>query len=144
MLKRLALTALIFAGIGLTATHADSIVGRWKSIDDVTGKARSVVELYEQDGKICGRIVELLLLKGDNPNPTCELCPGKRKDQPVRGMVILEGLEKKGSTWVNGEILDPDDGKIYRCKAWVEDGNLQLRGYVSIFFRTQTWLPAGE
>lgn len=50
-------------------------------------------------------------------------------------------MERDGDQWSGGEIPDPNNGKIYRCKIWVGDGNLKVRGYIAFFFRTQTWLP---
>ena len=78
----------------------------------------------------------------NNPDPVCEKCPGVRKNQKIRGMVIIDGLvqEDDGKTWSGGEILDPAKGKTYTCKIWLDDGQLKGRGYLGILFRTQTWL----
>ncbi len=56
-------------------------------------------------------------------------------------MQIVRGLKKDGSEFTGGTILDPKKGTVYKCKMWVEDGQLQVRGYVGIFYRTQTWKP---
>ena len=128
-----------------SASAADqSITGLWKTIDDETGKKKSIVKIYEQDGKYFGKIVKLFLEPDEDQNPTCDECSDDdpRKDQPSLGMVILENLEKVDGKYKNGEILDPGNGKIYKCKLWLEDGNLRLRGYIFFLYRTQTWLPA--
>jgi uncharacterized protein (DUF2147 family) len=36
--------------------------------------------------------------------------------------------------------MDPDDGKVYKSEVWLEDGKLKVRGYLGLFYRTQTWL----
>jgi uncharacterized protein (DUF2147 family) len=124
----------------------DTIVGKWKTIDDKTKEPKSIVRIFEQDGKYFGVIEELFIKPGDNPEPTCDKCPDNdpRKDQPTKGMEILKDLVKKENEYSGGTILDPKEGKIYNCKLWVEDGNLMVRGYIAFFFRTQTWLPVAE
>jgi uncharacterized protein (DUF2147 family) len=123
-----------FAGQG-------SIVGSWKTIDDKTNKPKSIVKIYQKGGKYYGRITKLFREKGENPNPLCDKCKDgdPRKGKPVKGMVIMQGLEKKGDEYSGGKILDPKNGKVYKCKLWLEKGELKVRGYVGIFFRTQTW-----
>ncbi|MGB3464950.1 MAG: DUF2147 domain-containing protein [Cyclobacteriaceae bacterium] len=121
---------------------AQSIAGKWKTIDDNNGKARSVVEIYEKGGKYFGKVVKLFRDEGEDPNPTCDQCKGPKKGQPIIGMEIITGMEKDGDEYEDGEILDPENGKTYDCKIWIEDGNLKVRGYLLFFYRTQTWLPA--
>ncbi|MCK5097075.1 MAG: DUF2147 domain-containing protein [Desulfobacteraceae bacterium] len=122
------------------------ITGLWKTIDDETGKKKAIVEIYEQDGKYFGKTIKLFLEPDEDQNPTCDECSDDdpRKDQPSLGMVILENLEKVDGKYKNGEILDPGNGKIYKCKLWLEDGKLRLRGYILFFYRTQTWLPVSS
>jgi uncharacterized protein (DUF2147 family) len=131
-----------FLSVGsLLAADNTSIVGKWKTIDDKTGDPKSIVEIYEKNGKFYGQIKELFIKEGDNPNPTCDKCPADdpRKDQPTKGMVIIQELVKTNDGYSGGTILDPKEGKIYTCKMWVEDGKLMVRGYIAFFFRTQTW-----
>ncbi len=148
MSKRLLLILLCALFPLFSLTHAfaqdSTITGLWKTIDDETGKKKSIVKIYEQDGKYFGRIVKLFRKSDEDQNPVCDECADDdaRKDKPIKGMVILEDLEKKGSVYKNGKILDPNNGKIYNCKIWREGDNLILRGYIFFLFRTQTWLPA--
>ena len=121
--------------------HAQSVIGRWKTIDDDSNKPKSIVEVYEKNGKIFGRIEKLYLEPGEDPDPVCDECTDHRKDKKVMGMTIITDMEKDGDEWNGGKILDPENGKIYRCKIWVEDGNLKVRGYIAFLYRTQTWLP---
>jgi len=80
---------------------------------------------------ICGKPSLRSIKKGD-----------ARYLKPIVGMVIINDMEKDEDEWGNGTILDPENGKIYRCKLWVEDGKLMVRGYIAFLYRTQTWLPA--
>jgi len=129
----LATFGLLFA---LQANAAD-VVGKWRTIDDESGKPRSIVEIYEKDGKYFGKIVQLLL----KPNDTiCENCPGDLKGKPIVGMDVITNMVKKGKKYEGGEIMDPVKGKVYDCKFWLENDNtLKVRGYLGFLYRTQTW-----
>jgi uncharacterized protein (DUF2147 family) len=118
------------------------IVGKWKSIDEKTNEPKSIVNIFEKDGKYYGQIVELFRKPGENPDPVCDKCPDDdpRKDQPIKGMEIIRDMVEKGDKYTGGTIFDPKEGKQYSCKLWIKDGNLMVRGYVAFFFRTQTWL----
>jgi uncharacterized protein (DUF2147 family) len=130
---------LFTAGSAFAATG--SIVGSWKTIDDVTSEPKSVVKIYKQGDKYFGRITRLFRKKGEDPNPRCEKCKDgdPRKGKRVKGMVILKDLIKKDDKYAGGNILDPKNGKVYKCELWLEEGKLKVRGFVGIFFRTQTW-----
>lgn len=121
---------------------AQSITGEWKTIDDETGDPKSVVTVYEYDGKVYGKIVRLFRTLEEDQDPTCKECKGAKKGQKIIGMEIMEGLVKDGDEYDDGTILDPDNGKVYDCKIWLEDGKLQVRGYIGPFFRTQEWVKA--
>ncbi len=118
-------------------------VGKWKTIDDKSGKAKSIVEIWEDGGRLFGKVDQLLDPKPDDPNPVCKKCSGELKDQPILGMRIMWGLKKDGDQWSGGKILDPDNGKTYRCNLSLADGGkkLQVRGFIGIALigRTQTW-----
>jgi len=121
-----------------------SPVGLWRSIDDKTGKERSLIRIVESGGTLEGKVEKIFDQPGDDPAHLCKKCEGDRKDKPVIGMTILWGLKQQGDTYSGGEILDPNNGKIYRSKLQVLDGGkkLEVRGYigVSLFGRSQTWL----
>jgi uncharacterized protein (DUF2147 family) len=137
-----------FLGLVLLAVcaHADSDspVGAWRTIDDKTGKQRSVIRISESAGVLEGKVEEIFAQPGDDPKHLCKACEGERKGKPVIGMTILWGLKKEGNGYTGGEILDPDSGAIYRAKAKLLDGGnkLEVRGYigVSLFGRSQTWI----
>lgn len=107
----------------------------WKTIDDETGEAKSHVKIIEVNNRLYGTVVKLLR----DPDATCDNCEGEKKGQRIQGMVVLWGLKKDGNEWSGGKILDPKKGKIYRAKMWIEGDDLQVRGYIGPFFRTQTW-----
>lgn len=128
----IALTLLVFF------SNAQGIIGKWKTIDDETGKEKSIVQIYKKGDKYFGKVIEITdPAKRKNK---CKLCEDYRKDQPIVGMEILKDLEKDDDEYDDGTILDPNNGKIYDCKIWLEDKNtLNVRGYIMFFFRTQEW-----
>lgn len=122
------------------SAQSQSVLGRWKTIDDQTGKAISVVEIFELHGKIYGRVVDILNPKSRHKK--CESCPGDDKDKPLLGLVVIKGLQKDGHEYSGGKILDPKHGKLYKCYIALENADkLKVRGYlgVSILGRTQYW-----
>ena len=125
-------------------TLAQSVIGKWKTIDDNTGEARSIVDVFERGGKVYGKITKLFRKPGENPDPVCDECETNdpRYLKKIIGMEFMEGLIKDDQEYGDGNILDPDNGKVYRCKIWIEDNQLKVRGYIGPFYRTQSWLKA--
>lgn len=131
---------LIFILIVSFSSHSQSILGKWKTIDDETGKERSIVEIYQVEGKIYAKIIKLLE-KGEE-NKVCEKCRGDNKNKPLKGMVIINGLTKDGNEWNGGRILDPKTGNEYKCYLTLENPDkLKVRGYLgfALLGRTQYW-----
>jgi uncharacterized protein (DUF2147 family) len=126
------------------ASPPASPVGRWKTVDDATGKVKSIVAIHEENGKLYGTIEELF--DPPVPHPTCYLCTGDLKDRPLVGLRILWDFAPNGSQWTGGQVLDPETGKIYRASIALEDGGkkLRLHGYflVTLLGRTEHWLRA--
>ncbi len=135
------ITLLILLSLSLGSFAQDSIFGKWKTIDDKTGKPRALVEIYERDGLAYGKIVKTFPALGGDPDPICDKCIGPDKDQKVIGMEIIRAMKKEGEEWKGGTILDAEEGKTYSCKIWLEEGVLKVRGYIAFFFRTQEWMP---
>ncbi|MCC4586853.1 DUF2147 domain-containing protein [Xanthomonas sp. NCPPB 1067] len=139
------IVALPLAAASLLAQASDSPVGRWKTIDDETGKPKSVVQIEQAaNGTLSGKVVEILQ-SAKGPNPLCDKCDGERKNKPIKGMTILWGLKPDGTAvWGGGSVLDPAKGKTYKAKITLTEGGkkLQMRGYVGIeaLGRTQTWV----
>lgn len=136
---------LLIVAIFLSASSAfaqrTDVVGKWKTIDDETKKVKSIVEIYEDGDKYYGKIIKLFRGADEDQDPICDECSGADKGKKIIGLVMLKKMEKDDDEWSGGTILDPKNGKTYRCKMWLEDGKLQVRGYVAFFFRTQVWLP---
>lgn len=141
MLKTLLFSALV----GLTAPVLAQVspVGLWQSVDDATGQPRAEIRIAEAGGLLTGRIERSLLTTPAGGVLLCRLCPDDRKDQPLLGMAIIRNMTPGDDalTWVGGEILDPDKGKLFKLRLHLQDGGtrLQVRGYIGPFFRNQTW-----
>ena len=118
-------------------------VGLWKTIDDASGEPKALVRIALDGGMLTGTIEKLFRKPGEDPNPKCDKCEGARKDQPITGMQILSGLKPDGDEWAGGEILDPNNGKVYKAKARLADDGkkLEVRGFIgiSLLGRTQVW-----
>ena len=124
---------------------AQGVLGKWNSIDPDTGAKESVIEVYKTGDKIYGKIIQIL--KEEDRDKTCIECTGKDKDQPIEGLVIVRGLEKEGDEWTGGKVLDPKNGKLYKCYISLENENkLKLRGYIgfSLLGRTEYWYRVEE
>jgi len=115
------------------------IEGKWKTIDDETKQAKSIVEIYKKsDGKYYGKVSQLLIKPA---NPNCTSCKDDRKGKPIVGLEIIRGLKKEGDEFTGGTITDPKSGKTYKCTITKSGDKLNVRGYmgVSVFGRTQVW-----
>lgn len=117
----------------VTLAFADGVFGFWTTIDDETKEPKSVVQIYEYKGKVYGRVVDVL----KNKNAPAKI-PGSPK---IIGLDIIWDLEKDGDEYNDGEILDPQKGKVYGCAIWREGENLVVRGKIAFFGRNQTWIP---
>ena len=121
-------------------SFSQTVIGRWKTIDDVTGKEKGVVEIYEKNGKVYGKIVEIL--ENEHRDKKCTLCEGEDKNKPILGLTFIKGLKKDGKEYNGGQVLDPKNGKLYRCYiTLIGKDKLKVRGYIgiSLFGRTQYW-----
>jgi uncharacterized protein (DUF2147 family) len=137
---RAAASLLLAAAFGASAAEPTP-VGTWRTFDDHTGKPRAIVRIYEENGKYFGKIESSL--DPARAGRICDLCKDDRKGQRVVGMVIIRNLVKDGDEFNGGDILDPDNGKIYRCKIRLINGGekLSVRGFIgfSLLGRSQTW-----
>ena len=125
-----AIICLVLAMMSV-AGYAQSVVGKW-----VTEGGDSQVEIYQNGDKLNGKIV--WLKKGDGQldvhNPDKKL-----QSRKLVGVNILTGLTKKGDKWEGGKIYNPKNGKTYKCSIWLDGNNLKVRGYLAMFYETQTW-----
>ncbi|MEQ9231372.1 MAG: DUF2147 domain-containing protein [Cyclobacteriaceae bacterium] len=137
---------------GQVSIAGKTCAGIWRTVDDETGRTKSKVQIVEKGGKYFGTIIELLdpeTLKDSGVDTfeevVCDECPKDRgKDQPVIGLTIIWDMKQESDRWADGEIMDPENGKIYGCSLWLDEddpkGNtLKVRGWLAFFYRTQTW-----
>jgi len=137
---RFIILAILFISWG-TGFSQDNILGKWKTIDDSTGEPRSIVEIVETNNKIFGKVVKIFPRPNLDPDPVCKKCSpdDPRFNKKIIGMEIIRNLKKRGEEYSDGDILDPENGKVYRSKIWTEGKVLKVRGYWGPFYRTQTW-----
>ena len=152
-IHRMALAAALLLGTTLAA-HAQqppptgpsgdlmTPVGTWKTIDDKTGEAKSLVQISEVNGQLEGKVVKVLKSK-QGPHPICDQCDGARHNQPIEGMNIMWGVSKDDDVWDGGKILDPKTGKVYKVRLKMLDGGqkLDVHGYIgfALIGRSQVW-----
>ena len=136
--------SLACAGFPAAASYAadlQSPVGLWKTIDDKTGKPRAIVRIYVEDGKYFGKIEQSLMPGAESR--VCSKCSDERKNQPIIGLLIIRNMAQRDGDYGGGDILDPENGSVYRCKFHLEQGGtvLVVRGYIgfSLLGRSQTW-----
>jgi uncharacterized protein (DUF2147 family) len=135
---------------GFTANN-NSPIGYWKTVDDVTGRVRSIVKIYETpDHELYGKIIQTFPTPGVVPLKVCSACTDERHNQPMIGLVIMKNLKLADdkTEWNGGEIIDPTTGKTYKCiiKVLDDDQKLRVRGYIGfqLLGRSQTWLRTNE
>jgi len=142
-MKNLFFTLLVL--VSYMGVNAQDVIGKWKSIDDETGKPKSVIEIYQQGDKIYGKIIQLLTEQ--NKDGICHTCETKYKDKSIIGLIILNDLVKDDDEYNDGEITDPKNNKTYSCYIkLVEPNKLKVRGYLgfSLLGRTQYWYRYDE
>ncbi|SEQ88496.1 hypothetical protein SAMN05421824_2606 [Hyunsoonleella jejuensis] len=122
------------------SVDAQDIFGKWKTIDDETGEAKSIVNIYKENGKVFGKIVDIV--NPERKDAICDKCEGEDKNKPIIGFVLIRNLQKDGRYYEGGTIFDPQKGKQYKCRIGLDADNedlLQVRGYVAFFYATQYW-----
>ncbi|KQT16317.1 hypothetical protein ASG31_12425 [Chryseobacterium sp. Leaf404] len=134
-MKKLLFT-LAFSLVGVFSFA--QIEGKWKTIDDETGKPKSIVEIFKKsDGKYYGKVVQLLI-KPENNN--CVKCKDDRKNKPLLGLEIIRGLVKEDGEFVGGTITNPKDGKSYKTEIEKDGNTLKVKALImGIAVKTQTW-----
>ena len=143
MKKRLTILVLFVSCVFYSQNK--SVLGKWKTIDDETGEAKSIVEIYEKSGKIYGKVIEILDVT--HKNSLCKNCSGEDANKPILGLTVIKGLTRDGKEYNSGKILDPKSGKLYQCFITLEGNEkLKVRGYIgiSLLGRTQYWQRVKE
>jgi len=135
--------ACLFACAGVPAYAQSTPAGLWKTVDDATRKEKSLVRIVETNGVYTGKVEKIT--DPDAPkDATCKDCSDDRKDKPVVGMTIIRNVKANGedkAVFDGGDILDPNNGKVYRVRLrpFDEGRKLEVRGYLGPFYRNQTW-----
>ncbi len=133
---------LLFFSVGFV--NAQSVFGTWKTIDDRTGKPKGLIKIYEKDGLMFGKILQVL--EEGREDVLCIKCDGDMKDKPVVGMhIIKKGKENEDGEWKGKYLFDPEQAMTFRFKIWLNPENsdeLKVRGYLAFIYRTQTWVRA--
>ncbi len=123
-------------------SQIDKIVGKWKTIDDEDGSAKSIVHIFKAtNGKYYGKVEKLF----KNADSLCTECEGVDKDKPKLGLTVIKNMTEKNGTLTGGTILDPNNGKVYKCNISFEakENHLKVRGSLDkmgIIGRSQTWV----
>lgn len=139
MKKNILFSLAAFFSIIVNA-QSQTVLGKWKTIDDETGQAKSIVEIYEKSGKVFGKIIEIV--NPEKRKSICTKCSGENKNAPILGLIIIKDLVKDCEEYNNGKILDPLKGEEYKCLIALDGKDkLKVRGFVgvSLFGRTQYW-----
>jgi uncharacterized protein (DUF2147 family) len=138
MMRKITFLLLFFACFQM---YSQTVLGKWKTIDDKTGEAKSIVEVYENNGKLYGKVIEIF--DATKRNRKCEKCEGTDKNKPVLGLTIIKGLTKDDAEYNGGKILDPETGNLYKCILKLSGKDkLEVRGYMgfALIGRSQTWV----
>jgi len=141
--------SVIVIGCFITTVFAENVppnspIGYWKTIDDVTGRPKSIIHIWKAENDVLmGKVIKIFPKVGESQNKVCTACVGLRHNQPIVGMVILSGLKANQNAWNNGQILDPENGKTYSCSVRIADQGkkLNVHGFVGIplLGRSQLW-----
>ncbi len=142
MMNQIFRLSLLGLFIVSTSASAQSVFGKWKTIDDRTGKPKGIIEIYKEDGLMYGKVLEIL--EEGKEDVRCTKCDGELKDKPVEGMEIITAGEKdEDGEWKGKRLFDPEQAMTFRFKIWLNPDNpdeLKVRGYLAFIYRTQTWL----
>ncbi|KXU91241.1 hypothetical protein CI15_01290 [Paraburkholderia monticola] len=142
--RHAALAGALLASAATAMAQTETPIGTWQTIDDHTGQPKALIQITQDgNGELSGKVIRGLGAN-NQPDRRCTECTDARKDQPILGMTIINSMKKDGDAWDHGQILDPENGKLYKCKMHLEDsGNkLVVRGYIGVALlgRSQTWI----
>jgi uncharacterized protein (DUF2147 family) len=143
--KLVVMSAIIMLGAAGASLRAaePSAVGLWEQVDEKSGKPESWFKITERNGAYEGNIVKIFFKPGEDENWVCDKCEGAERGKPVLGLALIKGMQRNGSSYENGTIMDPRDGAVYRAlmKLSPDGQKLEVRGYlgISLFGRSQVW-----
>jgi len=143
--KLIVMSAIIMLGATSVSLRAaePSAVGLWEQVDEKSGKPESWFKITERNGAYEGNIVKIFFKPGEDENWVCDKCEGAERGRPVLGLALIKGMQRSGSSYENGTIMDPRDGAVYRAlmKLSPDGQKLEVRGFlgISLFGRSQVW-----
>ena len=136
MNKYFLILVFLFSFLG----NAQDIFGKWTTVDDKTKEKKSIIEIFERDGKIFGKVIDIFdASKRELP---CIYCKGSDYNKPVLGLEIIKNMKADGEYYRKGTVINPENGKTYKLRLALDDENedlLQVRGYIGFFYQTQYW-----
>lgn len=137
---------IVLLCFGIQQLVAQSIVGKWRTIDDRSGITKAIVELYKEKGLLQGKVLKIV--EKGKEGVLCVKCDGELKDKPVEGMqIIFSFKETEDGVYKGKRLFDPEQAMTFRGKIWLDPNNsnqLKVRGYLAFLYRTQTWLRFQE
>lgn len=113
------------------AGYSQDVLGKW-----ITEAGDAQVEIYKSGDKLNGKII--WLAKGPETTDSHN-SDEKLRSRKLMGVNILSGLSQKKDKWEGGRIYNPKNGKNYKCSIWLDGDKLKVRGYLGMFYETQTW-----
>ncbi len=131
---------IIIITILSAVSYGQSILGKWQTFDDKTKEKKAIIEIFKTDNLYFAKITESFV---SEKNAICKTCKGDKRDQPIIGLIIIDNLKRDGDEYNGGTILDPENGKTYKCfLKLINNNKLKIRGYLgfSLFGRTQYWI----
>ena len=139
---------LKLAGLGLSA----AILGLSAQAQDghdvfgtfLTQEQTSTVTIEDcGNGSPCGR-VSWIDPEAMEPGMTPETALTEA-GEPVLGLLMLQGFDKRRKDWRGGTIYDPENDKTYASRLKrLDDGRLQVKGCIGPICQTQVWSVAPE
>lgn len=146
-MKKPIVFCLLFLCTISAMVFGQDVVGYWNTINEKTGKAESIVAIYEYQGKYYGRIIATFDDSGkiqETIYDPKERAPGIVGEPYYSGMDIIWDMQPSGKEYKHGHIVDPEHGKVYDAQMWIQNGNLMVRGEILFFGRNQEWLATQE
>lgn len=156
-MKKILMSAFMLLSVCAFA-QTDGVLGFWTTFDEKTDLAKSVVYVYEYEGKVYARILKTFEADGvtEKDNLFLQKYPAEVEGEffitangaPAyfAGLDFLYDMVKDGKEY-KGEILNPSAGKIYKSimKLDPKTGNLIVKGHLKIskmLSKTQVWKRA--
>jgi uncharacterized protein (DUF2147 family) len=152
-LKKITLLWLLFVAGFCSA--ADPVEGFWLSIDEKTNKVTAGWYIYQEGGKLYGTILSMADFDNTLQAIPCkEAYPGFPISGKVNQMLVVGtpwifGLScEKPGEWSGGNIINAEDGKMYKCKIKYRNADgkkfktdmLEMRGEIGLGIgRSQYW-----